>query len=774
MSITFKQAYDYYVANTSKLSVTEISENLLLDSGFRPLKCSGLNGDDKGELTRLVGVVRKRYGRLRERTKNKKTVDWNGIFFSLEKSSQDSEDLDIIPTTMCSNLKRSSTNLEDDYYPDSDSDSDADAAEIETHKVNSVMARKKFVDCSPITKRRRTQAIFDHLNEFAADEGMTIHEVIDYIGFRTSYQRERKRAKVYGDLSREIFDGCNSMSASCCLYLKQHLELSKQKYTDLRLMLKPYVELVPYNLLRLETEKLLPEIQPFRHGIRCSLGDVVINTLSRLPDKIIRCLMPHSDSILSASFIYGLDGSGSHSEYNSESSLKDNVDTSHFIVSGLALSKITQLGHDGILYSDQKLASSMAERPLLLCPGKEDRKIVGEIMKIFDAEVRDVTKSHQKIQYIVDDNPVELSFEINIKMTQLDGKAVSMGTGLQGAYCSMCTTSEEEGKNIERIRNGFTIDRCVADNLALFESLVLTDEDGNEYVPKNPGDYATRTGLTQRPLTEQNLHQNIPITHAYLRFLSHFQEVLYRQRAKVFIMGRGKRISDNEKQRIKAAKLQIQKEVRFGPLAMKFDVPDKYGHGGNSDTANVARKFFSAESRPHVVDLFNPESEETRKNISLLLQNISVILRIISSKEKVETVSFEELCIETYEFLVVLFPWQTIPNSLHRVLAHSAEAIKINNCYGLGYQTEEGLEALHKLVRRWRETRARKSHLLDNIKDVFVHLYLRSDPTIRNSLRQINCSNCCGQGHTKRSCPVIKMKKIEAEDDEKILRKCFL
>ena len=59
-----------------------------------------------------------------------------------------------------------------------------------------------------------------------------------------------------------------------------------------------------------------------------------------------------------------------------------------------------------------------------------------------------------------------------------------------------------------------------------------------------------------------------------------------------------------------------------------------------------------------------------------------------------------------------------------RVLAHSAEAIQIKNGYGLGvslYQTEEGLKALYKLVRRWRETRARKCNLLDNIKDVFVH-----------------------------------------------------
>ena len=233
-NITFKQAYDYYVANKSKLSLVETSENLLLDSGLRPLKCSGLNGDDQDELKQLAGMVRKRYGRLRDRVRNRKTVDWNGVFFSFEKSSllQDSEDPDYIPTT---------TTFDEDF--------DEDDMEVETPKIKGVAAsRKKFADCSPITKRRRTQALFDHLNEFAIDEGMTIHEVIDYIGFRTSYQRERKRAKVYGDLSREIFDGCNSMSANCCLYLKQHLELSKQKYTDLRLMLKPYVELVPYNL----------------------------------------------------------------------------------------------------------------------------------------------------------------------------------------------------------------------------------------------------------------------------------------------------------------------------------------------------------------------------------------------------------------------------------------------------------------------------------------------------------------------------------------------
>ena len=143
-------------------------------------------------------------------------------------------------------------------------------------------------------------------------------------------------------------------------------------------------------------------------------------------------------------------------------------------------------------------------------------------------------------------------------------------------------------------------------------SLLLTDEDGNEYVPKNIGVIQFELQwLTQWLLTEQNLHQNIPITHAYLRFLSHFQEVLYRQKANVFIMGRG----DPEKQRIMAAKLQIQKEVQFGPIAMKFDVPYKYGHIGNSEETPSPKKLRS-------------------KNVSLLLQNISVILRVISSKEE--------------------------------------------------------------------------------------------------------------------------------------------
>jgi len=69
-----------------------------------------------------------------------------------------------------------------------------------------------------------------------------------------------------------------------------------------------------------------------------------------------------------------------------------------------------------------------------------------------------------------------------------------------------------------------------------------------------------------------------------------------------------------------------------------------------------------------------------------------------------------------------------------------------------GRFTEEGIETLHKLVRRFRELLARKNNLFLNLFDVWRQLMVRSDPVIRSKKRKLTCSVCKGEGHTKRSC----------------------
>ena len=61
----------------------------------------------------------------------------------------------------------------------------------------------------------------------------------------------------------------------------------------------------------------------------------------------------------------------------------------------------------------------------------------------------------------------------------------------------------------------------------------------------------------------------------------------------------------------------------------------------------------------------------------------------------------------------------------------------LNDCFGLGSLSEEGLESLNKNIRTRRSTAARKTSTEDNFTDVYNHLWDRSRPTIVEMERKI-------------------------------------
>ena len=86
------------------------------------------------------------------------------------------------------------------------------------------------------------------------------------------------------------------------------------------------------------------------------------------------------------------------------------------------------------------------------------------------------------------------------------------------------------------------------------------------------------------------------------------------------------------------------------------------------------------------------------------------------------------MCKDTYQLIVETFPWASINPTLHKVLAHSAQLIEqFNGGRGLKSFSEEGLEACHKYIRRYREQLARKISFEANLKDVFLRLISQSD-----------------------------------------------
>ena len=110
---------------------------------------------------------------------------------------------------------------------------------------------------------------------------------------------------------------------------------------------------------------------------------------------------------------------------------------------------------------------------------------------------------------------------------------------------------------------------------------------------------------------------------------------------------------------------------------------------------------------------------------------------INSQKRKVDVDRVRLLGQQVYLQLVQLFPWVVVSPSVHRILAHSWEVMLQNDCYGLGSQSEEGLEALNKFIRRMRSSGARKDSTLHNFTDTFNHLWDRSRPVIVEMERTI-------------------------------------
>jgi hypothetical protein len=298
------------------------------------------------------------------------------------------------------------------------------------------------------------------------------------------------------------------------------------------------------------------------------------------------------------------------------------------------------------------------------------------------------------------------------------------------------------------------------DSNDVHELFLAAEEDGE--VPRTPGDYEVRGGLTGRPLTSQNVTSVIPVTHTKMRLLEWALHLMYRLKSGVHRWGRGLRLSDHQKRRFEAGKEAVKTGI-WERLHLRVDRPDPYGRGGNTNKGPTADTFFSEASRDHLCSLFN---DEDGPDMQELLQRLSVILRVVSSSSRtIDSVAFEEYCRSTYLHILTSYPWASITPSLHRVLGHASERISLNGGKGLGDLSEESLEANNKLIRRFRERLARKTSLKDNLHDVFVRLWIRSDPRISSFARSLCCSSCSGEGHTIRSCTLFRHTALTHDDD---------
>ena len=157
--------------------------------------------------------------------------------------------------------------------------------------------------------------------------------------------------------------------------------------------------------------------------------------------------------------------------------------------------------------------------------------------------------------------------------------------------------------------------------------------------------------------------------------------------------------------------------------------------------------------------------EEIREVFGQILLGLCTLVKVVNSqKRQVNVDKVRQLGKQVYLQLVQTFPWVTVSPSVHRILAHSWEVIQLNDEYGLGGESEEGLEALNKNIRRMRSTGARKDSTLHNFTDVHHHLWDRSRPIIVEMDRRIKRRPARLVVCTEIECMVESMFTEEASD----------
>ena len=391
-----------------------------------------------------------------------------------------------------------------------------------------------------------------------------------------------------------------------------------------------------------------------------------------------------------------------------------------------------------VIWKNATPNSSSSTRPVFLLRAEEDEERVLELVVPTTDAAREQLKQPRDI---FDDNSNIYTVTNYIHDSMKDLKFKKKLSGLGGADCIICESRKADWKDVNKVKEGFPITRTAGSSIDLYQQL-MEEGNGGE-IRKKQGDYTSRKGLTQKPITSSDQH-SICILHSYLNVLGWFLKLLYRCNQSYECWMERKTII-GEHIRIGKANVQtILREERGLYLDQVSGANDK---GGTSNDGNQARRFFHVDSADAVVSCVHPKYKE---NIKKLHQNLSVLLRVISSTSEVDCEELSKLTMETSLFIPTEFKWAEINFTLHGLLHHSVELIVSNSGWSIGTLSEEALESNNKFVRRYLERFSRKISPVQQLTDAMSRLLERSDPGVlyrQNKIKRRIVCNICGAKH---------------------------
>lgn len=107
------------------------------------------------------------------------------------------------------------------------------------------------------------------------------------------------------------------------------------------------------------------------------------------------------------------------------------------------------------------------------------------------------------------------------------------------------------------------------------------------------------------------------------------------------------------------------------------------------------------------------------------------MLCVLSSGYEINKEQFTKYCLRVAQKFVMLYPWYSMPTTLHKVLIHGPKIIESAEI-AIGLLSEDAQEARNKDVRAYRERYSRKFSRTLTLRDTYQRLLATSDPYITN------------------------------------------
>ena len=406
------------------------------------------------------------------------------------------------------------------------------------------------------TRRRRVEEKRLTLAEWAEQEHVSVEELLGYLVHVETYHDGDRGVAAVG---WQIFTGGKVFEKPVvteqeATWMIEKGHLSQSVWLDFRLLLLDRIYLPPVYKVCAYNSKNRPALTSYRNGVRATLSEVLSSTLSERLVHMDLSSLDSSNLSVVFKFGWGLDGSGDHSDFHQLT--KRDFSTKSVMSVCVSLRTVVAKDSNGkeVTWTSTAAGANRPQnvRPLALFPSKENKELLEDFVPKVEREIEEIKRSG--VIGKIEDKNLEIKCTCQeAKLTMADGKMVTTLTQLGGAFCTMCTCTQEESQEPDVILKGFKITRSVEQITEL--ALALTDPETG-VITKKRDDYKTRQGVCGLPITPSDLTNNIPVCHAKIRTFEFLIDVLVRY------LSHRKWYTPKNKVTYSKADLQLYKEKR--------------------------------------------------------------------------------------------------------------------------------------------------------------------------------------------------------------------